>query len=93
MVGLIKLKLNLAQQRALKLIGDRLHLVGLNWIIVTEELSCKILSRVGGRDGLSEDKANLSPQLGLSWGLGLSLAIVIIDVPPSQLWVIIVDLF
>ena len=29
----------------------------------------------GGRDGLSEDKANLSPQLGLSWGLGLSLAI------------------
>ena len=30
MVGLIKLKLNLAQQRALKLIGDRLHLVGLN---------------------------------------------------------------
>ena len=78
MVGLIKLKLNLAQQRALKLIGDRLHLVGLNWIIVTEELSCKILSRVGGwvggRDGLSEDKANLSPQLGLSWGLRLSLA-------------------
>ena len=28
----------------------------------------------GGRDGLSEDKANLSPQLGLSWGLRLSLA-------------------
>ena len=30
MVGLIKLKLNLAQRSALKLIGDRLHLVGLN---------------------------------------------------------------
>ena len=79
MVGLIKLKLNLAQQRALKLIGDRLHLVGLNWIIVTEELSCKILSRVGGwgvgggRDGLSEDKANLSPPVGFELGLGAEL--------------------
>ena len=70
MVGLIKLKLNLAQQRALKLIGDRLHLVGLNWIIVTEELSCKI-------NGLIGYKANLSPaKLKLAdIGLELSLAI------------------
>ena len=74
MVGLIRLKLNLAQHSALKLIGDRLHLVGLNWIIVTEELSCKILSRVG--DGLIGYKANLSPaKLKLAdIGLELSLA-------------------
>ena len=81
MVSLVKLKLNLAQRSALKLIGDRLHLVGLNWIIVTEELSCKILSRVGGsvggRDGLIGYKANLSPaklKLADIW-LELSLAI------------------
>ena len=76
MVGLIKLKLNLAQRSALKLIGDRLHLVGLNWIIVTEELSCKILSR----DGLIGYKANLSPaKLKLAdIGLELSLAIQLI---------------
>ena len=70
MVGLIKLKLNLAQRSALKLIGDRLHLVGLNWIIVTEELSCK--------NGLIGYKANLSPaKLKLAdIRLELSLAIL-----------------
>ena len=69
MVGLIKLKLNLAQQRALKLIGDRLHLVGLNWIIVTEELCCN-----GGRDGLIGYKANLSPAKLKLADIGLELS-------------------
>ena len=36
MVGLMKLKLNTAQQSALKLVEDRLHLVGLDWIIITK---------------------------------------------------------
>ena len=44
--GLMKLKLNTAQQSSLKLVEVRLHLVVLNRIIATEELTCKILSRV-----------------------------------------------
>ena len=64
MVGLMKLKLNTAQQSALKLVEDRLHLVDLNWIIITEW------------DGLIGYKDNLSPaKLKLAdIGLELSLA-------------------
>ena len=50
-VGLMKLKLNTAQQSSLKLVEARLHLVVLNWIIITKELTCKILSRVGWAGG------------------------------------------
>ena len=65
MVSLMKLKLNTAQQGALKLFEDRLHLVDLNWIIITEW------------DGLIGYKANLSSaklKLADIW-LELSLAI------------------
>ena len=73
----MKLKLNTAQQSSLKLVEVRLHLVVLNKLIVTKEFTCKILSLVGGWDGLIGYKANLSPaKLKLAdIGLELSLAI------------------
>ena len=43
----MKLKLNTAQQSALKLVEDKLHLVDLIWIIITEKFTF-ILSWVGG---------------------------------------------
>ena len=63
----MKLKLNTAHQSSLKLVEVRLHLVVLNKIILTKELTW---------DGLIGYKANLSPaKLKLAdIGLELSLA-------------------
>ena len=52
MVGLMMSMLNTAQQNSLELVDVRLHIVGLNWIILTIELTYKILSRVGGGGGM-----------------------------------------
>ena len=81
MVGLMKLKLNTAQQSALKLVEITSSWPKLNHYY--QKLTCKILSRVGGgggrwrRDGLNGYKANLSPaKLKLAdIGLEQSLAI------------------
>ena len=47
-LGLLELKLNIAQQCSLKLIKGRLHIGDLNGFIFAKELTSKILSRVGG---------------------------------------------
>ena len=86
----MKLKLNTAQQSSLKLVEARLHLVVLNWIIVTKELTCKYIHGWGG-DGLIGYKANLSPaklklaDIGLELSLAKILSVKLKDIFSQQI--------
>ena len=75
------LKLTTVKQTCFRPLEAQPYTVGRNWISTSNELTFKILSRVGegewGWDGLNGNKANLSPaKLKLAdIGLEMSLAI------------------